>query len=275
MSKRTTWVWMLLALIAAGSMNATQAVPSTATASPQQDTKPAVFDIVAIRPSDPTLRGDCYMKGQPGGQTFTGRCVPLSLIVKYAYKIIDSQIVGGPGWMNTELYDFEAKTDRPVTRAEVATLFQTLLADRFKLQFHNETRTLSALVLTVDKAAHKMKANDSSYEWDIPIMPMPGSIPKFKGTRCPMYYLSWWIAQRESRPVLDKTGLSGFWDFTLEFIPEGMGEGRRSANGDLGPAMDGSSLSTALRQQLGLKLESEKAPVEVYVIDHVEKASAN
>jgi uncharacterized protein (TIGR03435 family) len=89
-----------------------------------------------------------------------------------------------------------------------------------------------------------------------------------------MYYLSWWIAQPESRPVVDKTGLPGFWDFTLEFIPEGMGEGRRGPAGVLAP-MDGSSLPTALRQQLGLKLETEKAPVEVYLIDHVEKASAN
>jgi len=245
---------------------------SIATAYAQPEAKAAVFEVVAIKPSDPNVRGDCYMKGQAGGQTFVGRCFPLRQLIKYAYKIIDSQIIGAPGWIDTDNYDFEAKTDRPVTRAEVAALFQGLLADRFKLQFHNETRTLSALVLTVDKAGSKMTANDSSYEWDIPIMPMPGSIPKFKGTRCPMYYLTWWIAQREGRPVVDKTGLPGFWDFTLEFIPEGMGRG---PSGDLGPAMDGSSLTTALRQQLGLKLASEKAPVEVYLIDHVERASAN
>ncbi len=258
-------VWTLLGWTAVASMNASQAITPP----------PATFEIVAIKPSDPTTRGDCYMKGQPGGQTFVGRCIPLRLIIKYAYKIIDSQIIGGPGWMDTELYDFEAKTDRPVTRSEVAVLFQTLLADRFKLQFHLETRTLSALVLTVDKAGPKMKPNDSSYEWDIPITSMPGSIPKFKGARCPMYYLSWWIAQRESRPVVDKTGLSGFWDFTLEFVPEGMGGERKGTGGDLAAPMDGSSLPTALRQQLGLKLESEKAPVEVYSIDHVEKPSAN
>jgi uncharacterized protein (TIGR03435 family) len=250
---------VFLASIAAGSMNASQAATSTASPSSQRDVQPAVFEVVAIRPSDPNVRGDCYMKGQPGGQTFVGRCFPLGQLIKYAYKIIDSQIIGGPAWMETESYDFEAKTDRPVTRVEVAALFQGLLADRFKLKFHLESRTLSALVLTVDKAASKMTPNDSSYEWDIPIMPVPGSIPKFKGTRCPMYYLSWWIAQRENRPVVDKTGLPGFWDFTLEFVPEGMGRG----SGDLTAPMDGSSLTTALRQQLGLKLSSEKTPVEV------------
>jgi uncharacterized protein (TIGR03435 family) len=257
MAKRAVLLWVFLA--------------SIATAYAQPEAKAAVFEVVAIKPSDPNVRGDCYMKGQPGGQTFVGRCFPLRQLMKYAYKIIDSQIIGAPGWIDNDNYDFEAKTDRPVTRAEVAALFQGLLADRFKLQFHNETRTLSALVLTVDKAGSKMTANDSSYEWDIPIMPMPGSIPKFKGTRCPVYYLTWWIAQREGRPVVDKTGLPGFWDFTLEFVPEGMGRG----NGDLTAPMDGSSLTTALRQQLGLKLESQKTPVEVYLIDHVERASAN
>jgi uncharacterized protein (TIGR03435 family) len=275
MLKRAARLWALVGWVAGGSLIASQAVTPPAGASAQSETKPVVFDIVAIRPSDPNVRGDCYMKAQPGGQTFVGRCVPLSLLVKYAYKIIDNQIVGGPGWMNTDPFDFEAKTDRPATRAEFAALFQALLAERFKLQFHNETRTQSALVLTVEKGGSKMTPNDTTYEWDIPITSIPGSIPKFKGARCPMYYLSWWIGQREGRPVLDQTSLPGFWDFTLEFIPEGMGAPGRGPAGDLGPAMDGSPLSVALRKQLGLKLESAKAPVQIYVIDHVEKASAN
>ena len=91
-----------------------------------------------------------------------------------------------------------------------------------------------------------------------------------------MSYLSWWIAQRETRPVRDKTGLDGFWDFTLEFVPDGMGEGRKGANGEPMPTtMEGPTLTAALRAQLGLKLEQEKGPVDVYVIDHVEKATAN
>jgi uncharacterized protein (TIGR03435 family) len=177
--------------------------------------------------------------------------------------------------MDTELYDFEAKTDRPVTRAEVAALFQGLLADRFQLQFHRESRTMPALILTVDKAGSKMKPNDTSYEWDIPITWIPSSTPKVRGARCPMYYLSWWIAQQKNRPVIDKTGLPGFWDFTLEFTPDGMDEGRTGARGGLESAVGGSALSTALREQLGLRLDSEKAPVEIYIIDHVGKASAN
>jgi uncharacterized protein (TIGR03435 family) len=131
-------------------------------------------------------------------------------------------------------------------------------------------------VLTVEKGGPKMAANNGPNEWVIAIMPAPGaSIPKFKGTRCPMSYLSWFIAQRENRPVVEKTGLPGYWDFSLEFVPEGFGEGRKGPEGTPLPPLDGPGLRSALRDQLGLKLEPEKGPVDVYVIDHVEKATAN
>jgi uncharacterized protein (TIGR03435 family) len=268
MAKHAAVLLAGLGFIAAGFIRASQQTTTRTVAAP-------VFDVAAIRPSEDGPRNNCYMKGQPGGQTFTGRCIPLGLIVKYAYKIIDSQIVGGPGWMDTELYDFEAKTDRPVTRAEVGAMFQSLLADRFKLKFHKETRTMPALALTVDKSGNKMTVNETEYEWEIPVTNIPGKIPTVKGWRCPMSYLAWYIAQRENRPVVDKTGLSGFWDFKLEFVPDGMGEGRRNGAGEAIPPIEGPSFSTAVREQLGLKLEAEKSAVEVYVIDHVEKASAN
>jgi uncharacterized protein (TIGR03435 family) len=243
---------------------------------PQQvDSKQPVFDVAVIKPTDLSApRNGCFIRGQPGGQTFIGRCVPVRLIIKRAYRIIDSQITGGPAWLDSELYDFDAKADRAITRAEVEVLFQGLLADRFKLKFHKETRALAALVLTVDKGGQKMTPNDSTYEWEIPVQGIPGPIPKVKGIRCPLSYLSWWIAQVQNRPVVDKTGLSGFWDFTLEFVPDRM-ESRRGPNGESIPLPEGPTIYTALREQLGLKLQPEKGPVEVYVIDHAEKPEAN
>jgi uncharacterized protein (TIGR03435 family) len=264
--------------MATGLMDANQAATSNTAASSQAENKAPAFEVAAIKPSDPMARANgCFMKGQPGGQTFIGRCITVRLLITYSYKIIDSQLVGSPNWLDTELYDFDAKADHSLTRAELAPLFQTMLADRFKLQFHRETRTMPALVLTVDKAGPKMKPNDGPNEWEIAITSAPGSsIPKFKGTRCPTSYLSWWIAQRQNRPVLDKTGLDGFWDFTLEFVPDGFGEGRRKGLSDEQmTAPDGPTLPVALREQLGLKLEPEKGPVDVYVIDHVEKATGN
>jgi uncharacterized protein (TIGR03435 family) len=266
-----------LGLVAAGLMKANQAAPSNTAAPSQAESKTPAFEVAAIKPSDPAARNNgCFMKGQPGGQTFVGRCITARLLIAYSYKIIDSQLVGGPGWLDTELYDFDAKADHSLTRAELAPVLQTMLAERFKLQFHRETRTMPSLALSVDKAGAKMKANDGPNEWEIAITSAPGaSVPKFKGTRCPMSYLSWWVAQRMKRPVVDETGLDGFWGFTLEFVPDGLGEGRKGPNGEPMPGLDGPNLPTALRQQLGLKLETEKGPIDVYVIGHVEKATAN
>jgi uncharacterized protein (TIGR03435 family) len=276
-NRSVSLVVALFGLMATGLMNADRGAPSNTAAPSQAESKAPAFEVAAIKPSDPMARSNgCFMKGQPGGQTFIGRCITVRILITYSYKIIDSQLVGGPGWLDTELYDFDAKADHSLTRAELAPMFQTMLADRFKLQFHRETRTMPSLVLTVDKAGAKMKPNDGPNEWEIAIMPAPGaSMPKFKGTRCPTSYLSWWIAQRENRPVLDKTGLDGFWDFTLEFVPDGLGDGRKVPNGEQMPPLDGPALPTALREQLGLKLEPEKGPVDVYVIDHVEKATGN
>ncbi len=174
MANRFVSLVALLGLTATGMMNA---------ASPQAENKAPSFDVVAIRPSDPaTRRNDCFMKGQPGGQTFVGRCITLRLLITYAYKIIDSQLVSGPDWINTELYDFEAKADHSLTRAELDPRFQTMLAERFKLQFHKETRTLASLALSVDKAGVKMKPNDGPNGWEIAIMSAP-DLPRRRNSK--------------------------------------------------------------------------------------------
>ena len=82
---------------------------------PAQSPKPApTFDVASIRQTDPSApRTQCYMRGQAGGQTYTGRCIALSLIIKRAYRIVDSQLSGGPDWLNTTLFDFEAQDRSP------------------------------------------------------------------------------------------------------------------------------------------------------------------
>src|SRR5580692_601911 len=144
MTDRLVSLVALLGLLAAGLMGADQAAT------------PA-FEVAAIKPSDPMARDNgCFLRGQPGGQTFIGRCISARLLITYSYKIIDSQLVGGPNWLDTDLYDFDAKADHSLTREELAPMFQTMLAERFKLQFHRETRTLPALALPVAKAGAKL-----------------------------------------------------------------------------------------------------------------------
>src|SRR5580692_9954777 len=114
MTNRFVSLVALVGLTAAGLMNADQAAA------------PA-FEVAAIRPSDPAARNNgCFMKGQPGGQTFIGRCITTRLLITYSYKLIDSQLVGGPNWLDTDLYDFDAKADHSLTREELAPMFQTM-----------------------------------------------------------------------------------------------------------------------------------------------------
>jgi uncharacterized protein (TIGR03435 family) len=268
-------------MIAAGLLNAAQDPPSSAAPPPAQaETKaPAAFEVATFKPSDPASRSEgCYIRGIPGGQTFVGKCATLHLMITWTYRISDSQLAGEPDWLTTDLYDFQAKAEHPINRTELPAMFQALLAERFGLKFHREKRTLPALILTVDKAGPKMKANNDPDNWDISIVGAGGGQapkpPKWTGQRCSMAYLAWWLGRMQNRPGVDQTGLPGFFDFTLEFVPDNLVD-RKGPNGEPSPSFDGPSIYTALREQLGLKLESTKAPVEVMVIDHVERASAN
>jgi uncharacterized protein (TIGR03435 family) len=228
--------------------------------------KPA-FEVVSIKPSDPaTLNGG--IKGNPGGQTFSAVNLSLRFLIKYAYKISDSQVAAGPDWLDKDRYDIQMKAEHPINRTEFPALVKSMLTDNFKLQFHKETRTQTALVMTTDKAGSKMKPNDGPDEWEISVQYVPNGPPpapvKVKGVRCSMMALAYWIAQIENRAVVDKTELPGYYDFTIEYAP----------NVEQ-PVFDGPNLITALRQQLGLKMESAKTPVEVYVIDRAEKPADN
>jgi uncharacterized protein (TIGR03435 family) len=167
-------------------------------------------------------------------------------------------------------WDVQAKAAKPSNIDELHEMFQTLLADRFRLKFHREMRNATVLALVVDKPG-KMKRNEGPQEFDFQMQ--AGSKPfEMRGVRCGMPFLALWIARRLDRPVVDRTELPGFYDFTLAFLP------------DFPPGFtpppdfqmpDLPNIHQALKDQLGLKLESQKGQVEFFVIDHVEKPSEN
>lgn len=237
------------------------------------------FDVASIRLSKPGGRGG-GIRPLPGGQTYVATNVPVRLIIRLMYRLADSQLVGGPAWLNTELYDIEAKTEmRGATSDQLHEMFQTLLTDRFKLRFHEETNEASRYVLTVDKAGSKMKISEAPNNFDIPIQ--GAGRGKIVGRRVPMPYFCWFLSQGLNAPVVDQTGLDKNYDFALEWSPE-LQDAAKAGPALLGntanepaPSSDGPTLFTALREQLGLKLESRKGPVQVFVIDHVERPTAN
>lgn len=229
------------------------------------------FEVASIRPSDPGAQGG-IIRPLAGGQTYIANNVPVRLIIKLMYKVTDNQISGGPDWMNTDRYDIRARAERPCNSDELHEMFKTLLADRFGLRFHTETREMPLLALVVDKAGHKMKVSEREHAFEIPVK--PAGRGRISGERVPMGYFAWFLAQQLNRPVADKTGLDGFYDFQFEWAPEPLA-GIVVPPGPERALPDGPDLFTALRQQLGLRLENQRGPVPVMIIDHLEKPSSN
>jgi uncharacterized protein (TIGR03435 family) len=230
------------------------------------------FEVASIKLAKPEERG--FIKALPGGQTYEAKNVPVKLIMSLMYKVPLGQISGGPGWLESERYDIEAKAAHSYSLDDLHTMFRNLLADEFKLSFHKETKEGPVYALTVDKGGSKMTLNQTEQDFKIPIdRNKDGEII---GTRVPISHLCWWLSQvlfRDERPVIDKTGLGKFYDFKLAFAPE-LPPGANTENLPPGLA-DRPTIFVALKEQLGLKLEAQKGPVEIYVIDHAEKPAAN
>jgi uncharacterized protein (TIGR03435 family) len=188
----------------------------------------------------------------------------LKALIRRAYDLQGVQISGGPGWLDTEKYDLEAKTGQPekIKPDELKSLLQNLLADRFRLKVHTENRELTAYALVVTNGGPKLSEHKGAAGTSI--NDRNGSDKaQMTGDNVSMPLLASSLGNQMDRVVIDKTGLNGGYAFTLEWSPE------QSANAT------GPSILTGLQDQLGLKLESTKAPVEILVIDHAEKPSEN
>ena len=268
-------------------LNFVKATPSTEWAIPEPPPPPRVmaadakpsFDVASIKPSDPNSRGQAINVGRGGGNAFSTLNTPLSELIKFAYGIHGKQVTGGPSWFEADKFDILAKPDTPGVPnvTQLRSMVQKLLAERFGLEFHREQKELSAYVITVDKAGVKMAKVEGNR----------GNLPGFGG-RGPgaigvrnstmTEFAGFLQARLLERPVVDQTGLTDRYDFTVEWKPD---PAPPAANGEPNPPAlpqnieDRPDLLTAMRQQLGLKIESGKAPVEVLVIDKVTRPTAN
>ncbi len=235
---------------------------------------PLAFEVTSVKPSSPTPPAFAGMRPMPGGQRYVAAWVPLRLMIRLVYRITDSQLIGGPAWLDTERWDVEAKAEKPATVDQLHRMFQTLLADRFALKFHRETRTLPAYALIVDKGGSRMTVNPGPEPFDVPLK--PAGIGKLLGVHVTMEHLCWFLSQQLNRAVIDKTGLDRSYDFTLAWAQEPIGpQGPPPPGMEPPQPLDGPTLFTALKEQLGLRLEVQKGPVEVFVIDHAERPKAN
>ncbi len=229
------------------------------------------FEVASIKPSAPG-GGGVRMQISPGGR-LNASGVTTKMLIAQAYNVKDFQISGGSSWINSERYDLVAKADGEVAMGQLRPLIQKLLADRFQLVIHRDTKELPVYALVVGKSGPKFKESASNSPG--PQIRMGRGV--IDGQSMGMDMLAGQLARSLGRDVVDRTGLTGKYEIKLEFTPE-EGAGRGPGDGpEAAPPPDaaGPSLFTALQEHLGLKLESSKGPVEIIVIDRVEKPTEN
>jgi uncharacterized protein (TIGR03435 family) len=219
-----------------------------------------VFDVASVKPSKMLVPSNQSITS--GGIIYTN--VTLSHCIETAWNVKPYQI-SGPEWLHSERYDIAAKAEGMADKDRMMLMLQALLADRFKLTLHQEIRERAAYVLVTAKNGPKIQAAED--DSGIGSRVVDGGIA-FRKMSMPAFvdYLAGLSAV--DRPVLDRTGLKGGFDFTLKLFEEGPG----MTGFDKKLAMKGAEhIFTDLQEQVGLRLESSRAPVEILVIDHAEK----
>jgi uncharacterized protein (TIGR03435 family) len=232
------------------------------------------FEAASVKPHDPD-----NSSGRTGVEESLSliRIENLSIkaLVELAYGIKDFQLEG-PGWMSTGTYDIDARLPEGHKLDELQPLLQSLLADRFKLTVHHGSKLLPGYALVVAKGGPRLQVGSGPKGY---FTSREGLI---SGSKVPMDRLAGGLSRLLGSPVADETGLTGAYDVKLEWAPDEVrGAPSNGTGGDQGstdpPDSDASmpSLRTALQEQLGLKLESKKIPVDTIVIDHVERPGAD
>jgi uncharacterized protein (TIGR03435 family) len=236
------------------------------------DAKPGV-EVATIKPTQPGTQLFMFLIQ---GEKVVVKNFTLKFIIKYAYDMPERQLAGGPGWLDTDKWDIEVKPDAPgvPSVAQKKEILQKLLAERFALKFHEEKRNMEAFALIVGKNGPKMTrtadASDSA-NFTVPL----GMVSARSATMGEFAHLL--QSDILGQPVVENTGLSGRWDFTLnwtpdetQFIDRGMRPPPAANDANAPPP-----LFTAIQEQLGLKLEAQKVDAPVMLIDHVEHPSPN
>ena len=233
------------------------------------------FEVASIRPQAPD--DHLFFVRPPNGGRFTANGTVAKLLVMLAYDVQESQITGGPSWFGNEKWDIQAKSENiQHDVAETRLMLQHLLADRFGLRLHRSTEERPVYVLTVNKSGPKFKASEAT---STNLQIGPNSIFLQAGT---IDRLTAVLATALGRPVVDRTGLTGSYDLTVQWddapVRDGGLPGTSDPQSRQAAAPSGNergSIFTAISDQLGLRLDAQRAPVDVLVIDDIRRPSAN
>ena len=238
----------------------------------------ATFDVASIHPSPPSPDGHNHMWNDIHQSQFRTGNLSIRDLIQYAYNLPKSQMVGGPGWLDSAMYDIDAKSSPEMdarlkamsdeeARQQKRLMVRELLKERFSLTTHEETRVLPVYNLVLAKGGAKFQPSD----YNGTMVATSRSQIHVQGSDDTIGLLARQLAQSQGRVVVNNTGLTGRYDLTLRWTPD---DASTPTKGDSDPNAP-PDLFTAIQDQLGLKLESGKGPVPVLVIDHIEPPSAN
>ena len=267
----------------------------TGGATAQTDAHPE-FEVASIKPVAPDARG-MFIRPTPGGRVNITNMTLKELIV-IAWRIQPFQISGGPAWLDSVHYDIAAKSEDSSKPSEMPLMLQSLLKDRFQLTLHRETKELPIYALVTAKKDGKLgpRLTESKEGGCTPLDPSkgppppePGKLPTLgcgglfmqprllRGAGVTIDRLIPMLSRLLGRTVVDKTELTGKFDISMEWTPDEFQLMQLPPDLPKPPSADpaGPSIFSALQEQLGLRLESQKGPVEIFVIDHAEKPSDN
>lgn len=225
-----------------------------------QNALPPSFEVAAVRPAKPE-QSILDFRVFPGGRLSVTN-LTLASIIRQAYGLKFNQLAGGPAWLDTDRFNIEAKAPTDAKRPEMMLMLQRLLEDRFQLKVQRETREGNVYELVVASRGPKLKEStaDQSYLRLIRHTPpeLPGVLYSIEGQKVSMARFADDLVGQVQRPVLDRTGLVGEFDFKVNYAVDGHSE-------------EGPSIFTALQDQLGLKLRATKGPVEMLVVQNAER----
>jgi uncharacterized protein (TIGR03435 family) len=226
----------------------------------------ASFEVASIKfhPAPIAFSSDSAIHGS----RVTATAITLIDLITNAYGVRYDQISGGPPWAKSDHYDLNAKAEgeSTITKDRLQEMLRTLLAGRFQLQIHREMKETPVYELVVGKNGSKLKAAAPDTKGGYVSRGSSTGQMRMEATKGTMEQLARQLSVTAGRPVIDKTGLAGYYAYTLDWMP---------ANRPLEPDSDTPSMFTAVQEQLGLKLESAKAPIEMLIIDRAEKPSEN
>jgi uncharacterized protein (TIGR03435 family) len=241
----------------------------------QQPARSLEFDVASVKRSNPNSANGTVISVTPGGRLHVVNAT-LKDLIETAYDVRRFQIEGGPKWTDAAKYDIDAIPEAspqgaavPADWTNVRFEVQTLLKDRFQLELHRETKTAPIYALVIAKGGVRSSILPATKS---PQQGINASQGKMLGETASMAQLAYKLSRLLERPVVNNTGLEGNYDFKLEWTPD---LGTSAPDGQSADTTGGPSIFTALQEQLGLRLEATKGPVDVLVIDSVNKPSEN